>query len=217
MNKTLLLLFLLLFTSCTNNISDSGGASETVATITVKKTTVEGSLNKEGSYTVKIFNNSFTGYNDTSLSKFGDTLITDQFGNFTRTLPNTGIFNILIYDNYYKYATIQSLLITDSSYSLTTRLTETGTITGTLNYSNNKLIRDPYITLKGTDIYTESLNNGKFNLYNVPAGTYSIYYSVVDTLDDVNDSGNVLIDNSETITNISVGSGTTESIDIIIN
>lgn len=217
MNKIYILLAfsILLFTNCTDNLSDSGGASETVATIEVSGKTINGSINQQSNFTVKVFNNAFLALDDTSETKYGDTLLSDNQGNFTIELPRTGLFNLLIYDNHSHSLGLKSLIISDSSYSYIDTLTESGTLKGKISFPNDIIIDNLFVSLIGTDLTTFSDSLGYFELMDIPKGEYSLFYSIFESLDSIIDSGNVLINGSETINNISIASGSTE--DIVIN
>lgn len=217
MNKFSIIIVALFFilNSCTNNISDSGGASETIASINVDNHTITGTVNRQDIYTIKVFNSQFIPNIDTSVNKFSDTINSDPNGNFEIQLPMDGSYNLFIFDNIGKSTKFGSLKIYDTTYNMQNTLCEPGILNGSINFLNNIEEKNLLISLPGSDLSTYSESNGEFYLFQIPKGEYSLFYTILDTLDSINDSGNVIDINTEEINSISVESGTTK--DIVIN
>lgn len=215
--KFLLIYLILSILNCTNNVSDSGGASETVAAIEINNKNINGSITPAGTFTIKVFDKSFIPLFDTSDIKFRDTLLSDDDGSFKINFPYGGLFNLFIFDEFNNSLNFSSIRITDSTYKIEDTLRESGEINGSLISDEKDLIENAYISLVGSDITITSDSEGDFYLDSIPQGIYSIYYATFDTLDSINDSNNWELNNSETINNIPVVSGTIESINLKIN
>lgn len=213
MNKiSLIILFLLLaFNSCTNSISDSGGASETVASINIENQTIKGNINNPGIYTVKIFDNQYKPNIDTSSDMYRDTILTDNSGQFNLDIPIKSFYNIYIFDNLNNSLKFDSVLISDSNYTLLDTLNKSGELNLSLNLTNTIINDSIKISIIGSDYSVYTNINNEIYLSDIPQGKYSLYYEYNELEDTINnDSTNV--NNSQTITDINVGSQTEDII-----
>lgn len=194
--------------SCTNNISDSGGASETIASITITGKDISGKVinsnNELSEITIKVFDHLFTPLDSTS---YGDTLITNASDTFNMSIPDTGYYNLLITNNSNQLVGFYPLLINDSNYSLIDTLKQPGSIEGNIS-DQNELI---YISLLGTDFSTSSDSIGVFNLHDIPEGNFSLFVTPLSSsnnlinIEDIKNSSIVKVE-SNTNTKIKIPS-----------
>ena len=177
----------LLFHHCTNTlVSDSGGASETIA-VFVEGSTITGKMTRcsAGSQIgisaafVSIYENDYITFVDSPSINFKDSTITSKKGTFSFSGIKNGSYNLYAQSRETGHSVfIKSIDISTTNDTLIDTLAAPGSVSGivtTVDSLNDTAAADFYdVYIPGSSFVTATDNGGIYALPAIPAGAYKI-------------------------------------------
>lgn len=212
----------LAFVNCTNSRSvDTGGGSETVATITISKQKITGIISGGDTdlekVIVKLFDTLFIPENIFfNQIGYGDTVMCDKSGHFEIAAPISGRYNIIVDNQIGQQLLLSKVPVVDLTFTIVDTLRNSGSITGNIkaNTSNLTIGEKTFFSLLGTDFTTVQLASEQFEFKDIPHGKYDIFHIEKMELQDKNDTLTVKDINKKLSQTIEVESGSTSTVEI---
>jgi len=183
-------------------VTDSGGASETIAVIVTDSGVIGNVFAKKESgdsamqgVTVKLFDKNYLPFYPNSNFNFYASAISDEFGDFSFSIIKQGLYKIYAQNTLAgRSAFIDSIIIRDSIIdTVYDSLVDPGNVSGQVYsvLSNNDTIAAPYyhVFILGTPFRSRTGATGAFLLNSIPEGYYTLLSapdSIFSTIDSLN-------------------------------
>jgi len=169
---------------CTNDsIVDTGGASETVAVVTIEKNTLSGKVfpgrESFGEVSVRIFSSEYSSLASPLGNVFGtetgDTLELGLDSGFTIELTKGKYYNLFILQGDTSGLCLSSIHSSDTLFRISRKLSETADVRGAvfLDSGLSQEVTTAYrVAVLGSDYHTKTEADGSFTLERIPPGFY---------------------------------------------